>query len=59
MTYAHLLWISDVCTETGSLLFWWEGSCGAQPVLMPGHIFYWWLESPEGSEHGSGSQRLH
>lgn len=44
MTAEHLRWIVEWCTETGSLLFMWQGKLGAQPVLMPGFTYYWWLD---------------
>jgi hypothetical protein len=46
MTADEARWIVEWATETGSLVFLWVGSCGVQPILMPGDPFYWWLDDP-------------
>lgn len=65
MTADEARWIVEWATETGSLVFLWVGSCGVQPILMPGDPFYWWLDDPtvfsrtqsEGDGDRSGSWR--
>lgn len=53
MTADEARWIVEWATETGSLVFLWNGKYGPQPILMPGDPFYWWLEQPEEPVHGS------
>ena len=51
MTTDQLRWVVEWCTETGSLLFMWHGSCGSQPILMPGFTYYWWLDDTAAHLH--------
>lgn len=46
MTADEAQWIVQWATDTGSLVFIWVGSCGTQPILMPGDPYYWWLDDP-------------
>jgi hypothetical protein len=37
-------WVVQSSMDHGAIIFWWVGSCGVQPVLMPGNVYYWWLD---------------
>lgn len=60
MTADEAQWIVQWATDTGSLVFIWVGSCGTQPILMPGDPYYWWLDDSEQEQVDvAGSSRIH
>lgn len=61
MTADEAHWIVKWAMDTGSLVFIWTGSCGVQPILMPGATYYWWLDDAHEQEQVdvAGSSRIH
>ena len=61
MTTDAIRWIVSSAIQTDSLIWWWVGSCGTQPILMPGSVYYWWLDDSAvfHTTQGTGGHRRH